>query len=364
MLSRSLVSLARIVRVQAVPSRIAIFQRLCSTKVPVPVQEDAVLPAQEGAGLKSFAMFQGASTQPVSSEQAKQLQAPLADSDIEIRPDGLLYLPEIRYRKVLNSVFGPGGWALIPVGPADVSDSGPIPVVSREYALYVGGRFISTARGEQDYHSKGTMSYATAVEAAKSNAMMRCCKDLGIASELWDPKTTTQLRDKLFERVFAAKYDGKVSPVWIRKGSGEAGLPAGYKLSNSKSSQTVAAQPPPATLDTVEITTAAPMTSTKKAASGAGGINQAAAAEKKTKGANPNKLPSSAGASAGSAVFDLDSKVPSKFKKIVGKTWKEVATDPAGVQYLQWLLKQETLAERSQVESALNYATQLGMVSS
>ena len=25
----------------------------------------------------------------------------------------------------------------------------------------------------------------TATEAAKSNALMRCCKDLGIASELW-----------------------------------------------------------------------------------------------------------------------------------------------------------------------------------
>ncbi len=31
------------------------------------------------------------------------------------------------------------------------------------------------------------MSYATAAESAKSNCLMRCCKDLGIASELWDP---------------------------------------------------------------------------------------------------------------------------------------------------------------------------------
>lgn len=31
------------------------------------------------------------------------------------------------------------------------------------------------------------MTQATAEEAAKSNALMRCCKDLGIASELWDP---------------------------------------------------------------------------------------------------------------------------------------------------------------------------------
>jgi hypothetical protein len=31
------------------------------------------------------------------------------------------------------------------------------------------------------------MTTATAEESAKSNALMRCCKDLGIASELWDP---------------------------------------------------------------------------------------------------------------------------------------------------------------------------------
>lgn len=28
----------------------------------------------------------------------------------------------------------------------------------------------------------------TAVEGCKSNALMRCCKDIGIASELWDPR--------------------------------------------------------------------------------------------------------------------------------------------------------------------------------
>ena len=28
----------------------------------------------------------------------------------------------------------------------------------------------------------------TATEGCKSNALMRCCKDIGIASELWDPR--------------------------------------------------------------------------------------------------------------------------------------------------------------------------------
>ena len=29
---------------------------------------------------------------------------------------GLLYLPEIKYRRILNESFGPGGWALLPRG--------------------------------------------------------------------------------------------------------------------------------------------------------------------------------------------------------------------------------------------------------
>ena len=44
------------------------------------------------------------------------LLAPITDSDIEIKPDGLLYLPEIKYRRILHKAFGPGGWGLIPKG--------------------------------------------------------------------------------------------------------------------------------------------------------------------------------------------------------------------------------------------------------
>lgn len=29
---------------------------------------------------------------------------------------GLIYIPEIKYRRILNKTFGPGGWALVPRG--------------------------------------------------------------------------------------------------------------------------------------------------------------------------------------------------------------------------------------------------------
>lgn len=42
---------------------------------------------------------------------------------------------------------------------------------------------MSVARGEQTFFNPEGLP--TATEGCKSNALMRCCKDLGIASELW-----------------------------------------------------------------------------------------------------------------------------------------------------------------------------------
>lgn len=61
--------------------------------------------------------------------------------------------------------------------------------INQEYALFCMGQFVSQSYGEQSFDEKifTTKSIATAIEGTKSNALMRCCKDLGIASELWDP---------------------------------------------------------------------------------------------------------------------------------------------------------------------------------
>lgn len=63
--------------------------------------------------------------------------APLETDDIEIKPDGILYLPEIKYRRILNRAFGPGGWGLAPRGETIVTAK----AVTREYALVANGRY-------------------------------------------------------------------------------------------------------------------------------------------------------------------------------------------------------------------------------
>jgi Mitochondrial genome maintenance MGM101 len=52
--------------------------------------------------------------------------------------DGLIYLPEIKYRRILNKSFGPGGWGLAPRSETNVGPK----VVSREYALVCLGRSV------------------------------------------------------------------------------------------------------------------------------------------------------------------------------------------------------------------------------
>ncbi|CAD6888005.1 unnamed protein product [Tilletia controversa] len=156
--------------------------------------------------------FQGMSTEPFSSEIAKILSAPLTPEDIEIKPDGLLYLPEIKYRRILNKAFGPGGWGLAPRGETNVGPK----IVSREWVLVCLGRFVSTARGEQEYFDPSGV--ATASEGAKSNALMRCCKDLGIASELWDPRFIREFKKKHCIDVFTENAStGRKRKLWRRR---------------------------------------------------------------------------------------------------------------------------------------------------
>jgi hypothetical protein len=101
-----------------------------STAQPLKLQEE------DPAHVDWTKSFHGLSTQPFAKEAADVLLAPLDPNDIEIKPDGIIYLPEIKYRRILNRAFGPGGWGLAPRGEAIITDK----TVTREYALVAHGR--------------------------------------------------------------------------------------------------------------------------------------------------------------------------------------------------------------------------------
>ncbi|PKS10987.1 hypothetical protein jhhlp_002746 [Lomentospora prolificans] len=157
--------------------------------------------------------FHGIGSGPFAPEVTEILRRPIKTADVEIKPDGILYLPEIKYRNILFDAFGPGGWGMVPRGPAQVGEK----VITREWALIVHGRFVSQAQGENNYFSKEQIPRA--VEACKSNALMRCCKDLGIASELWDKTYIRSYKAAHAEEVWVEHVVTKRKiKIWIKKG--------------------------------------------------------------------------------------------------------------------------------------------------
>ncbi|SJX65437.1 probable MGM101-mitochondrial genome maintenance protein [Sporisorium reilianum f. sp. reilianum] len=155
--------------------------------------------------------FAGLGERSFSKEAVEVLMAPVNETDVEIKPDGLIYLPEIKYRRILNQAFGPGGWGMAPRSETNVGQG----IVSREWVLICQGRFVATARGEQEFFKPSGVP--TASEGAKSNALMRCCKDLGVSSELWDPRFIRQFRKKHCVEVWAQDTAGKKKKLWRRK---------------------------------------------------------------------------------------------------------------------------------------------------
>ena len=82
--------------------------------------------------------FYGISTKVVTPKQHAILARPVETEDIEVKPDGIVYLPEVKYRRRLNEAFGPMGWGMVPRGEPVVGRT----IVTREYALIVDGRYV------------------------------------------------------------------------------------------------------------------------------------------------------------------------------------------------------------------------------
>lgn len=126
------------------------------------------------------------------------LRRPVLETEIEWKPatkDGpaiIPYLSHNGYRDRLDAAFGLGGWGMVPVGmPKSMPGQGGDEFIYVPYALCVGGVPRVYAWGEQQIHK---MTYGDALEGCKSNAIVRCGKELGIARELWDRKTIDGLK--------------------------------------------------------------------------------------------------------------------------------------------------------------------------
>jgi len=127
-------------------------------------------------------MLSTAGTLELTEKQNEILYAPVQDSDVYIKPDGLIYLSWIKYSTRLTKAFTGTGWSMIPQGMPKVQNN----LVVWGFHLVIKGIYCGFAIGEQQYFDNGRMTFGEACEGAKSNALMRLCKALGIGLELWD----------------------------------------------------------------------------------------------------------------------------------------------------------------------------------
>jgi hypothetical protein len=163
--------------------------------------------------------------------QAEQVLGEKLDpKDVKIRPDGLVYLPWTYYANKLNQAFGRLQWGLLPQGAPQLKPQGEYGdvLVVWGHWLAVKGVPIGFAYGETTYKpTNATMSYGDACEGAKSSALARNCKQLGIALELWDADWIVN-----WKREYAEQYtNDKNRKVWRKKGSPKAQAPKSDKKS-------------------------------------------------------------------------------------------------------------------------------------
>lgn len=164
-------------------------------------QSTAVIKQQNNFQGQIEALIPTCGTLQLTEEQKKILYAPPNEEDIEIRPDGLVYLPWMEYAERLKKVFGIE-WALIPNQMPKIYEG----YMVWGFYLIIKGRLMAFALGEQEYHlGYRRMTYTDASESAKSNALMRCCKNIGITLELWKPSFIRQWKEKYAEEYWDEK---------------------------------------------------------------------------------------------------------------------------------------------------------------
>lgn len=237
---------------------------------PIDTREIAVRP--EPMPVPQYVQgFEGLATQPFPKEACDVLGAKVNPEEVEIKPNGIVFLPGVAYRRILTRAFGPGGWALAPRSPARRDGD----VVVYHGALFALGRFVSEAMGECAYRpGNENMTYATALEGARTDCLTRCCKDLGIAAELWDKDWREWWQGKYTEKKWVDGEGGKRGKyVWNKLGRSKKDAPMGRNAAAPEATPVPKAAAP---IDTATAPTA---------------VNDASSSSPSTAAADPGEAP-------------------------------------------------------------------------
>lgn len=184
----------------------------------VPVVDAQTIAAQPFAHGNTQSIF--------STAQQDILHTPARDAELDVRPDnGAVYMPHVHIRRRLSAAFGVGGWRLLPSpgpmgAPQKQAQNRKAENIYQSWQLWIGNyaQPVAEAIGFARYYSNNpSMDYGDAIEAAKSNALMRCAKSLDIGNLLeWDKFEQKKFRDRMCCVVMVPRRDGKWRAQWRR----------------------------------------------------------------------------------------------------------------------------------------------------
>jgi len=167
------------------------------------VMEQSLVPVIEPP--VALDVFRGIAEIDMTESERVILEAPADEDDIDVRPDGLIYLSHMRIRERFSKAFGPGKWSLMPVSAIRIKDN----LAVRDWVMFIKGKFFSYAIGEAAYNPKNKMmTWGDVLETMKSNALSRLAKDIPIAPELWSRRYVYQFQQKHCVKVSYIAWNG------------------------------------------------------------------------------------------------------------------------------------------------------------
>lgn len=185
---------------------------------PKAAREYPMMPQQPEPTGMAPGSTNGLSQLTISKDERHALtKAVNPETEVEVRPDGVVFMPVGCIRQRLDDAFGPGQWAI-----RQERD----PFYDRETeeccydgSLWVRGVFVSRAVGGCRWQpSNRQMNKTDAIEGAKSDCLRRCCKDIGIGRELWTPDWIRNFIAEWADPYQGSDYSGKPKIFWRKKG--------------------------------------------------------------------------------------------------------------------------------------------------
>lgn len=169
--------------------------------VSTAVDKPAVTPEQakvDAVAQLTMSAYSRASELKLTPEEIQGLEADFEDADFRTGASGkdnLIYIEHAALRQRLNRVIGNGQWSIIPrkrwtenfTIPATRDRQAQEAVrVYVEAMLVIRGCFVAEAIGDMVYYPNNqSQNFGDAVEGAKTAALRRCAKELGIGLQAW-----------------------------------------------------------------------------------------------------------------------------------------------------------------------------------